>query len=125
MTQTEKQVLEPNIHDAVASPAAGDSAINRLLSLYPNAKPVRIPVRVQLPPRGKGARENTIIAFKKHDAVIILMKFPLCCGERILVDHPVEADATSAVTVAVVPNGIGWVVAARFIEGVPRWILRS
>ncbi len=125
MIQVQKQIPEAtNQHDA-ASQAAGDLALNRLLSLYPDAKPVRIPVRVQLPPRGKNVRETTTIAYKTRDAAIFSMKFPLYGGETILLHHAAESGAAAAVAVALMPNGPGWAVAARFVDGTPRWILKS
>lgn len=125
MIQVQKQVpVVTNQYDA-GSAAAADLALNRLLSLYPDAKPVRIPVRVQLPPRGKNARETTTIAYKTRDAAIFSMKFPLCGGETILFHHAAESGAASAVAVALMPNGSSWAVAARFLDGPPRWILKS
>jgi hypothetical protein len=125
LIQVQKQVpVATNHHDA-ASQAANDTALNRLLSLYPDAKPVRIPVRVQLPPRGKGARETTMIAYKTRDSALFSMKFPLCGGEKIMLYHSVESGAAPAVAVALMPDGANWAVAARFVDGTPRWILKS
>lgn len=115
MIQTQKEAPVTTNHNEAASQAAGDTALNRLLSLYPDAKPVRIPVRVQLPPRGKGARETTTIAFKTRDAAIFSMKFPLCGGETIMLHHAFEPGAAPAVAVALMPNGADWAVAARFL----------
>ena len=105
--------------------AAADTALSRLLSLFPDAQPARIPVRIQMPSRTKGARESTMVIYKTRDTAIFSLQSTVFGGESVLLQHPADPKVTPAVAIALIPNGPGWAVAARFLEGTPRWILSS
>ena len=107
------------------APELSDPAFGRLLSLFPDAAPVHIPVRVALPVRAKGASEKTTIMFGAYDTAIFLVNFPLCGGEAVQVKPAVGPGEASAVVVALMPKGRGLAVAVRFHEGIPKWFARA
>lgn len=102
-----------------------DPSISRLLSLFPNAAPANITVRVGLPLRTKGASERSTITFANNDTAILQVDFPLCCGEFVRVAHAAGPGEAPAVVVALIPRGRGLAVAVRFTQGVPRWFDRA
>jgi hypothetical protein len=124
--QVEKQEFSmSNFYEPSISPELSDPSIGRLLSLFPNAAPVHIPVRVGLPIRAKGASERTAIMFGFNDTAIFLVNFPLCGGEAVRVKPAVGPGEASAVVVALMPKGRGLAVAVRFNEGIPKWFARA
>ena len=99
----------------------GNSALNRLLLLFPNAAPVNIPVSVRLPARARGASEKSTIVFGARNTVIFTANYPLNCGEEVHVRPAAGLAEASAVIVAIMPNARGAVVAARFRKEAPNW----
>ena len=106
-------------------PELGDPAINRLLSLYPNAAPAKIPVRVGLPTRAKGAIEKTTIMFRVKDTVIFMVSSLVCGGEPVQLKPAAGYGQADGVVVASMPKGRGLAVAVRFQDGVPKWLARA
>jgi hypothetical protein len=106
-------------------PELSDPAFGRLLSLFPNAAPVHIPVRVGLPVRAKGASEKTTIMFGVNDTAIFMVDFPLCGGESVQLKPASGPGIASAVVVALMPKGRGLAVAVRFHDGIPKWFARA
>jgi hypothetical protein len=126
VVQVERQGLSmSNYFEPVMAPELTDPAISRLLSLFPNAAPLHIPVRVGLPIRAKGATEKTAIMFGVNDTAIFLIDFPLCGGEAVLVRPATGSAEAPAVVVASIPKGRGLAVAVRFYDGIPRWFARA
>jgi len=107
------------------APELSDPALVRLLSLFPHAAPVRIPIRVGLPVRAKGASEKSTIMFGVNDTVIFTLDYPLNCGEAVKVRHSAGSAGASAVVVAIMPKERGVAVAARFYEGAPKWFPKA
>jgi hypothetical protein len=114
-----------NIYETGFIPEQTDPAYNRLLSLFPNASPVNIPVRVGLPIKAKGASEKTTIMFGFNDTAIFLVNYPLCGGDAVRLKPATGQGEVPAVVVALMPKGRGLAVAVRFNEGVPRWFARA
>ena len=106
-------------------PGSGEPALNRLLPLFPSAKPANIPVRVGLPGRAKGACEKTTIMFRGHDTAIFSLTFPIYGGEALQLRAPSTARDTQAIVVALMPNGQGLAVAVRFVDELPKWFLKA
>lgn len=111
---------EPAIFPEMAEPSLG-----RLLSLFPNAASLHVPVRVALPARAKGVSEKSTIQFGVSDTAIFNVNFPLNCGEAVRVKPSVGSGEAHAVVVAMLPKGRATTVAVRFLEGAPRWIHRA
>jgi hypothetical protein len=114
-----------NYYEPAISPELSDPAIGRLLSLFPRATPMHIPVRVGLPGRAKGAIEKTSIMFRADDTAIFLVEYQLYGGECVRVKPAVGAGEASAVVIASMSKGSGLAVAVRFTEGAPRWFARK
>ena len=114
-----------NSYEAAIMPELSDPAIGRLLSLFPSATPLHIPVCVGLPGRAKGAVEKTSIMFGVNDTAIFLVDYPLCGGELVQVKPAAGKGEASAVVVALIPKGRGVAVAVRFDQGVPKWFARA
>ena len=112
-------------YDAGFLPEMSDPAFNRLLSLFPNATPVQIPIKVELPKRAKGASEKTTIMFGVKDTAIFIVNFPLYGGEAVRVRPSAGPGEATAVVVALMPKGKGQAVAVRFDEGAPKWFHRA
>ena len=126
-------MVRPEIQELVTStrpepscsPSTNESPLAILLSLYPDARPVHIPIRVGLPFRTKGKCETTTITFRSRDAAFFLLNTPLIGGETVVLQPSAGPIHTPAVVVAVMPNGRASAVAARFHEGIPRWFLMA
>jgi hypothetical protein len=104
---------------------SNDPALGRLLPLFPSAKPAHIPVRVGLPGRAKGAVERTTIMFRSHDTAIFLLDFQLHGGDAVQLRSTLGPRESAAQVVALMPNGQGSAVAVRFLEEVPKWLLKA
>ena len=114
-----------NYYEPAIMPELSDPAIGRLLSLFPGATPLHIPVRVGLPVRAKGAVEKTSIMFGANDTAIFLVDYTLYGGEFVQVRLAAGKGEASAVVVALIPKGKGLAVAVRFDRGVPEWFAKA
>jgi hypothetical protein len=112
-------------YNPVSAFGSNDPALGRLLPLFPSAKPANIPVRVGLPGRAKGAVEKTTIMFRGHDTAIFLLDYPLHGGDAVQVRLTSGPRESAAQVVALMPNGQGSAVAVRFLEEVPKWLLKA
>jgi hypothetical protein len=120
--QLERQEFSmSNYYEPAIAPELSDPAIGRLLSLFPSATPLHIPVRVGLPVRARGAVEKTAVMFGANDIAIFLVDYPLYGGESVHVRPAGGRSEASAVVVALIPKGKGLAVAVRFDQGVPKW----
>lgn len=126
MLQVEQKVFSTRSYiGAGHPPEVSDQVFDRLLSIFPKAWPVRIPIRVGLPVRAKGAIEQTTIVFGSDDTAMFLTDFPLYGGEAVRVKPSSGRGEASAVVVALMPKGRGSAVAVRFHEGVPKWFAKA
>ncbi len=114
-----------NYYEPAIMPELSDPAIGRLLSLFPGATPLHIPVRVGLPVRAKGAVERTSIMFGANDTAILLVDYPLYGGELVQVRPAAGKGEASAVVIALMSKGHGLSVAVRFNQGVPKWFAKA
>ena len=105
--------------------ASNDSALGRLLPLFPNAQAARIPIHVALPKRARGATEKTVIIYRGHDTAIFLLDYPLLSGDTVQLRPHFGPRAAFAQVVALMPSGQGLAVAVRFIQEVPKWLLKA
>lgn len=112
-------------YNPVSAFGSNDPALGRLLPLFPSAKPAHIPVRVGLPGRAKGAVEKTTIMFRSHDTAIFLLDYPLHGSDAVQLRSTAGPRESAAQVVALMPNGQGTAVAVRFLEDVPKWLLKA
>jgi hypothetical protein len=103
-----------------------ETCIEKLALLFPNASPVRIPVRVTaLGAKGRRLHEQTTIEFGTAKEVLFASMLPLEFEDRVRVanaDGSLDAHAT---VIAVRYHGVQKAVAARFAEEVGNWIIKS
>jgi hypothetical protein len=128
----------PNQATATARALASES-ITRLARFFPEATPVRIPIRLsransQRHDAGNGAARNgdvwsdlqeTVIEFGTPHEVLFVVAQPLEFADRVLVESKDGALRAEASVVAVQYHPEQTVVAARFLKYVPNWIVKS
>lgn len=113
--------------------------VSRLARFFPDATPVRIPVRLSRstePPGGadgaKVAQENpwrplqeTVIEFGTPQEILFVVAQPLEFADHVLVESRDGSFRAEASVVAVQYHPERTVVAARFLKPVPNWIVKS
>lgn len=131
----ESSLTVPNQASAPARALEAD-VVGQLAKFFPEATPVRIPVRLSRPSRpedgnGKpGATswallEETLIEFGTPREVLFLVKHPLEFADIVLVESRDGALRAEASVVAAQYRPERTVVAARFLNNVPNWIIQS
>jgi len=114
--------------------------VSRLAKFFPEATPVRIPIKLSRT-HGDGngdgngdrtARENenvffqeTVIEFGTPREVLFVVDRPLEFADRVLVESNDGSLRAEASVVAVQYHPERTVVAARFLKHVPNWIVKS
>ena len=122
-------------HQAAASARALEpNAVGRLAKFFPQATPVRIPIRLS---RAQGVGHNsgkaepavflqeTVIEFGTPREVLFAIDHPLEFADRVLVESKDGALRAEGYVVAVQYHPERTVVAARFLKEVPNWIVKS
>jgi hypothetical protein len=110
---------------AIESIAAAPTCVEKLAQLFPNASPLRLPVRVVA--LGSGQRhleESTVIEFGTAHEVLFASTLPLEFEDQVRIlnsDGSLDAGAT---VVAVRYNDGRKAVAARFVGEVGNWIIK-
>ena len=103
-----------------------ETCIEKLALLFPNASPVRIPVRVTaLGAQRRRLQEQTTIEFGTAKEVLFASTLPLEFEDRVRVanaDGSLDAHAT---VIAVRYHGGQKAIAARFAGEVGNWIIKS
>ncbi|MGB0044303.1 MAG: hypothetical protein WCF61_01200 [Terriglobales bacterium] len=116
--------------------------VGRLARFFPEATPVRIPIklsRTHIHADGNGngnsngnTRENenvffqnTVIEFGTPHEVLFVVDHPLEFADRVLVESNDGSLHAEASVVAVQYHPERTVVAARFLQQVPNWIVKS
>jgi len=102
------------------------SALRRLVELFPDAIPMRIPVLVTVPRgRGQGLEEDTAIEFGTSRIVFFESRLPLELDDKLCLENTDGSLATEAFVVALRLNDGKRAVAARFVAEVRNWIVRG
>ncbi len=113
---------------AVASGAVAEtSCVEKLAKLFPDASPVRIPVRVStVVTSGRRAlEEQTVIEFGTSHEVLFSSSLPLEFEDQVHLKNSDGSLDTRAIVVAVRYHGGGKAVAVRFACEVGNWIIKS
>lgn len=106
--------------------AAHESTTAKLARFFPNATPVRIPVRLsRVEEENSIAGENTIIEYGTSSEVLFTSSLPLEFADMLRVQNADGTLNAKACVVALQYNGRRTAVAARFTEHVPNWIVKS
>jgi hypothetical protein len=119
------------LHQAVASARAlVPNMVSRLAKFFPQATPVRIPIRLsRLEAKGNGGEhtffQETVIEFGTPHEVLFALDRPLEFADRVLLEGKDGTLRAEASVVAVQYHPERTVVAARFLKDVPNWIVKS
>ena len=117
--------------------ALAPDIVGRLARFFPDATPVRIPIKLSRSHGNSGsgdpnARENgnvflqdTIIEFGTPHEVLFVVDHPLEFADRVLVESTDGWLRAEASVVAVQYHPERTVVAVRFLKPVPNWIVKS
>ena len=108
----------------VASFTAEESCVAKLAQFFPEAMPVRIPVRVS---RVKGTSaavaENTVIEFGTAREVLFASVLPLDFEDRVHLENADGSLRIEAEIVAMQVHQGKTALAARFLNSVTNWII--
>ena len=111
--------------------------VGRLARFFPDATPVRIPIKLSRAhsngngnETGNAESENaffqeTVIEFGTPKEVMFVVNQPLEFADRVLVESKDGALRAEASVVAVQYHPDRTVVAVRFLKNVPNWIVKS
>src|SRR5208282_752565 len=136
--------IEVSVPNQATARAHESEIVGRLAKFFPEATPVRIPIklsRTHSHANGNGnsngngnaaARENesvffqnTVIEFGTPQEVLFVVDHPLEFADRVLVESNDGSLHAEASVVAVQYHPERTVVAARFLQHVPNWIVKS
>jgi len=109
----------------VASLAAEESCVAKLAQFFPEAMPVRIPVRVSRLGGKSAAAENTLIEFGTAREVLFTSVLPLDFEDRVHLENTDGSLRIEAEIVAMQVHQGKTAVAARFLKSVTNWIIRK
>ena len=116
---------EPVSRPAVAAALTRESSTNKLAKFFPNATPVRIPVRLtRLGDATTTTSESTIIEFGTPQEVLFASTLPLEFADKLRLRNSDGSLDTEACVVALQCNGGHRAVAARFTREVANWIVK-
>jgi hypothetical protein len=116
------------------SRAGQASTVAELARFFPEATPVRIPVSFTRrsgttdgtqPGGGAGVQENTVIEFGTAREVLFACATPLEFADVLRLRNSDGSLDTDAAVVAVQYHPGKTIVAARFVNSVPNWIVKS
>lgn len=111
--------------------------VGRLARFFPDATPVRIPIKLsRAHSNGNGNEtrnaesenaffQETVIEFGTPKEVMFVVNQPLEFADRVLVESKDGALRAEASVVAVQYHPDRTVVAVRFLKNVPNWIVKS
>jgi hypothetical protein len=110
--------------------------VSRLAKFFPEATPMRIPVKLsRIPGNGNGNRtayesdcillQETVIEYGTAHEVLFVVSRPLEFADRVLVESNDGSLHAEASVVAVQYHPERTVIAARFLKPVSNWIVKS
>jgi hypothetical protein len=115
---------------AATARALVQDIVRRLAKFFPDATPVRIPIRLsRIETNDNGPQptffQETVIAFGTAREVLFALDRPLEFADRVLLESTDGTLCAEAAVVAVQYHPERTVVAARFLKHVPNWIVKS
>lgn len=108
----------------LAPSRTGQTCVQRLSRLFPNALPVRIPVDVEPVRASRRRHEQTVIEFGTPREVLFASNLPLEFEDRVRVVNSDGSLDVQAIVVAVRYHNGNKAVAARFTDTVENWIIK-
>jgi hypothetical protein len=119
------EVFVPN---QAAAPARTPqpNIVDRLARFFPQATPVRIPITLsRTEGKHKSFFQETVIEFGTEHEVLFATDRPLEFADRVVLENADGSLHAEASVVAVQYHPERTVVAARFLQDVPNWIVKS
>jgi len=110
-------------NEVIGSEASAGSIVGRLAKFFPEATPVRIPVKLTRV-ASEGAPESTVIEFGTAREVLFAATTPLEFADTLRVQNSDGSLDAEASVVAVQYHNGQTAVAARFTREVSNWILK-
>jgi hypothetical protein len=110
-------------HQAVASSQA-KSLVAGLAQFFPEASPVRIPVRVVGLKQGIALSEETVIEFGTPHEALFASTLPLEFEDRVKLENSDGSLTAEATVVAVQYQEGRTAIAARFVREIANWIIK-
>jgi hypothetical protein len=107
------------------SRAAQTNTVADLARFFPEATPVRIPVQFTRTGGGPVVQENTVLEFGTCREVLFACATPLEFADILRLRNSDGSLDTEASVVAVQYHPGSTIVAARFLNAVPNWIVKS
>ena len=105
---------------------AKESSTSKLARFFPDATPVRIPVRLTQLTAGPNAfSESTVIEFGTAREVLFASSLPLQFADKLRLQNSDGTLDTEACVVALQYDGGRTAVAARFSREVANWIVKN
>jgi hypothetical protein len=103
-----------------------ESSTTKLAKFFPNATPVRIPVKLtRLSNATTPYCETTVIEYGTQQEVLFASALPLEFADKLRIQNSDGSLDTEACVVALQYNGGRTAVAARFTHEVSNWIVKS
>jgi hypothetical protein len=117
---------------AATALASQPELVGRLAKFFPQATPVRIPVKLTRAtasnsggPENENEQSDTVIEFGTPTEVLFATDRPLEFADRVVLESKDGSLRVEAAVVAVQYHPNRTVVAARFLKNVPNWIVKS
>ncbi len=105
--------------------SSSESSTSKLAKFFPEATPVRIPVRLtRIANEGNAFTESTVIEYGTAREVLFASTLPLEFADMLRLQNSDGTLDTEACVVAVQYNGERKAVAARFTQPVANWIVK-
>lgn len=99
--------------------------VSRLARFFPQATPVRIPIKLSRSNgKDKTFFQETVIEFGTPREVLFVVDRPLEFADRVVLENSDGSLNAEASVVAVQYHPAHTVVAARFLNDVPNWIVK-
>ena len=109
----------------IATMVEGQTCVEKLAQLFPQASPVRIAVRVStLAPGPHRLQEQTVVEFGTAREVLFSSTLPLEFEDKVRLVNSDGSFDTHATVIAVRYHGGQKAVAARFQKDVGNWIIK-
>jgi len=110
--------------EASAAARARETSTAKLAKFFPEASPVRIPVRLTRVAEGNPLTESTVIEFGTPHEVLFASTLPLEFADTLRVQNSDGTLDAEASVVALHNTGGRTAVAARFTREVANWIVK-
>jgi hypothetical protein len=110
----------------VVETPAKNSAVERLVAIFPDASPVRVPVLVVASRKeGRDLKENTTIEFGTPRIVLFFSKLPLELDDKIFLRNSDGSLGIEANVIALQYEEGHRAIAARFLTEDRNWIIKN